>query len=220
MHKEQGERRDFLPDLIAHLERLGAGEIVLEEGYGLGVGVPIDAYLDVSGRVRVGSYEECLDQDVVVVLRCPEQERAPAAPPGSRPALDAALPDAAGPHRPPRRPGRSRRQPRRDHRPVRAAPRGEPRGGRVERRSRRVPRDPATPSPLRSPESAPTARHAVWVPAAWAAGPRSPPPATATRSSASRSSRPMSQGSRSPWSTSTSRGTRTTCSDASSRPTS
>ena len=74
MHKEQEERRDFLPDLIAHLDRLDAGEIVLEGGYGLGVGVPIDAYLDVSGRVRVGSYEECLDQDVVVVLRCPEQE--------------------------------------------------------------------------------------------------------------------------------------------------
>src|ERR687898_924317 len=74
MHKEQGERRDFLPDLIAHLDRLGADEIVLEEGYGLGVGVPMDAYLDVSGRARVGSYGECLDQDVVVVLRCPEQE--------------------------------------------------------------------------------------------------------------------------------------------------
>ena len=74
MHKEQGERRDFLPDLIAHLDRLGADEIVLEEGYGLGVGVPMDVYLDVSGRARVGSYGECLDQDVVVVLRCPEQE--------------------------------------------------------------------------------------------------------------------------------------------------
>ena len=73
MHKEQEERRDFLPDLIAHLDRIGAGEIVLEEGYGLGMGVPIDAYLEVSGRVRVGSYEECLDQDVVMVLRCPEQ---------------------------------------------------------------------------------------------------------------------------------------------------
>ena len=73
MHKEQEERRDFLPDLIAHLDRVGAREIVLEEGYGLGVGIPVDAYLDVSGRVRVGSHEECLDQEVVVVLRCPEQ---------------------------------------------------------------------------------------------------------------------------------------------------
>ena len=43
MHKERGERRDFLPDLIGHLDRLGAGEIVLEAGYGLGVGVPMDA---------------------------------------------------------------------------------------------------------------------------------------------------------------------------------
>jgi NAD/NADP transhydrogenase alpha subunit len=47
---------------------------VLEEGCGLGVGVPMDANLDVSGRLRVGSYGESLDQDVVVVLRCPEQE--------------------------------------------------------------------------------------------------------------------------------------------------
>jgi hypothetical protein len=62
MHKEQEERRDFLPDLIAHLDRIGAGEIVLEAGYGLGMGVPIDAYLEVSDRVRVGSYGQCLDQ--------------------------------------------------------------------------------------------------------------------------------------------------------------
>ena len=46
---------------------------MLEEGYGLGVGIPVDAYLEVSGRARIGSYEECLDQDVIVVLRCPEQ---------------------------------------------------------------------------------------------------------------------------------------------------
>ena len=52
MHNDQGERRDFLPDLIAHLDRLGADEIVLEEGYGLGVGVPTHAHLDVSGRAR------------------------------------------------------------------------------------------------------------------------------------------------------------------------
>src|SRR5215207_10228474 len=74
MHKEQEERRDFLPDLIAHLDRIGAGEIVLEGGYGLGMGVPIDAYLEVSDRVRGGSYGQCLDQGVVVILRCPEPE--------------------------------------------------------------------------------------------------------------------------------------------------
>ena len=38
------------------------------------MGVPIDVYLEVSDRVRVGSYEDCLDQDVVVILRCPEPE--------------------------------------------------------------------------------------------------------------------------------------------------
>ena len=37
------------------------------------MGIPVDAYLAVSGRARIGSHEECLDQDVIVVLRCPDQ---------------------------------------------------------------------------------------------------------------------------------------------------
>jgi alanine dehydrogenase len=47
---------------------------VLEPGYGSGVGHSLEEYLQVSGRVRVGSFAECLDQDVVVVLRCPDLE--------------------------------------------------------------------------------------------------------------------------------------------------
>jgi alanine dehydrogenase len=74
MHKEPGERRDFLPELVAHLDHVGAGEIVVEEGYGSGISVSIDAYLRASRRARIGSHEECLDRDVVVVLRSPEQE--------------------------------------------------------------------------------------------------------------------------------------------------
>jgi len=74
MHKEPGERRDFLPEMIGHLGRVGAREVVLEEGYGSGLGIPIDAYLRATSRARVASYDECLDQDVVVVVRCPEQD--------------------------------------------------------------------------------------------------------------------------------------------------
>jgi alanine dehydrogenase len=37
MHVEAGERRDFLPEFIAHLENHG-GRVVLESGYGSGMG--------------------------------------------------------------------------------------------------------------------------------------------------------------------------------------
>lgn len=38
MHKEAGERRDFLPEFVSFLSRAGFGDIVVEEGYGTGVG--------------------------------------------------------------------------------------------------------------------------------------------------------------------------------------
>lgn len=72
MHKEAGERRDFLPTLVSFLDQVGAREIVLEEGYGSGMDVPMAEYLAASGRARTGTWEECLAQDVVVVLRCPD----------------------------------------------------------------------------------------------------------------------------------------------------
>jgi alanine dehydrogenase len=71
MHREAGERRDFLPDLVAWLDRAGVGEIVLEEGYGSSMVVSASAYLEASSRVRVGDHDECMQRDVVVVLRCP-----------------------------------------------------------------------------------------------------------------------------------------------------
>ncbi len=74
MHKERGELRDFLPGLITFLDGAGAGAIVLEDGYGAGVGaVPVD-YLAASTLARFGTYEEVLAQDVVVVLRCPDDD--------------------------------------------------------------------------------------------------------------------------------------------------
>jgi alanine dehydrogenase len=74
MHKEAGERRDFLPRLVGFLDRMDAAEIVVEEGYGSGMDIAIQSYLDASSRCRVGSYEECLAQDVVVVVRYPGAE--------------------------------------------------------------------------------------------------------------------------------------------------
>jgi len=73
MHKEPGEHRVFLPSLTAFLDRIGAGEIVVEEGYGSELGLGLDDYRKGSKRVRQGSLEECLAQDVVAVLRCPNE---------------------------------------------------------------------------------------------------------------------------------------------------
>lgn len=74
MHLEAGERRAFLPCLMADLEAAGAQQIVVEEGYGDGMGVPSDQFLAASTIVKVGSHEDCLSQDVVVQVRCPRDE--------------------------------------------------------------------------------------------------------------------------------------------------
>lgn len=74
LHKESNERRDFLPDLVEFLERVGAEEIVLEEGYGSGMGIDLADYLKRSSRARVGTYDECFAQDLVLALRCPAEE--------------------------------------------------------------------------------------------------------------------------------------------------
>ncbi len=74
MHKEPGERRDFLPELVDFLDRAGAESIVVEQGYGSGMGVAIDEYLRASPKVRVGPWDECVAQDVVCVVRCPSDD--------------------------------------------------------------------------------------------------------------------------------------------------
>jgi len=73
MHKEAGERRDFLPRFISMLARAGATEITIEEGYGSGIGIDPAAYAAASSRVRFGTYEECLAQELIVVVRCPRE---------------------------------------------------------------------------------------------------------------------------------------------------
>jgi alanine dehydrogenase len=74
MHKELGERRDFLPELVEFLDGLGVAGIVLEHGYGSGMGVPEGVYLSRSRLARIASYEETLAQDMVAVIRCPEAD--------------------------------------------------------------------------------------------------------------------------------------------------
>jgi len=73
MHKEAGERRDFLPRFVSVLEAAGATTITLEEGYGSGMEIPRTAYEAAAANVRFGTYEECLGEDLVVVVRCPKE---------------------------------------------------------------------------------------------------------------------------------------------------
>jgi alanine dehydrogenase len=69
MHKEAGERRDFLPPLIHRLADLGC-EVYVESGIGSGMGYLDQEYLS-SPRVRVVDEDTAYRQEVVVVLRAP-----------------------------------------------------------------------------------------------------------------------------------------------------
>ncbi len=71
MHKEPGERRDFLPDLVRQVTRLGV-DVYVESGIGSGMGYADADYARISPKVHVVSHEEAYRQDVVLVLRCPE----------------------------------------------------------------------------------------------------------------------------------------------------
>ena len=71
MHREPGERRDFLPPLIGLLAANGA-EVYLETGIGSGMGYGDTDYTAVSPHVHVTDEADCYRQDIVVVLRAPE----------------------------------------------------------------------------------------------------------------------------------------------------
>ena len=73
MKKEAGERRDFLPQLLANLHKHGAS-IVLETGYGSGMGLTERDYAEAAPAVKFVSHEEAYRQDYVVVLRYPADE--------------------------------------------------------------------------------------------------------------------------------------------------
>jgi alanine dehydrogenase len=71
MIHEPGERRDFLPDFVEAIARAGASSIVLERGYGSGMGIEEHLYHHISSRVKFGSHEDCFSADAVLVVRCP-----------------------------------------------------------------------------------------------------------------------------------------------------
>ncbi|UCH59019.1 MAG: hypothetical protein JSV61_12485 [Anaerolineales bacterium] len=73
MHKEPGERRDFLPGFVRQLERLGA-KVMLEYGYGSGMSLVEADYRRNAPGVEFVSHEQVYQQDYVLVLRYPDDE--------------------------------------------------------------------------------------------------------------------------------------------------
>jgi alanine dehydrogenase len=82
MHVEYSERRDFLPSLVADLEKRGA-RIFLEYGYGSALGLTEEAYLSAAPGVGFVSRQEVFRQQNVLVLRCPANEDLKMMEPGS-----------------------------------------------------------------------------------------------------------------------------------------
>lgn len=74
MHKEAGERRDFLPALMASVARAGA-RVVIESGLGKGLGLTDGDYRAQVPDLQVATTREAAwAQSIVVVLRSPEVE--------------------------------------------------------------------------------------------------------------------------------------------------
>jgi alanine dehydrogenase len=72
MHHEFGEKRDFLPNFVASLARVGA-KVVLEYGYGSDIGFTEEDYLASCPEASFAAREEVYKQDNVLVLRCPDE---------------------------------------------------------------------------------------------------------------------------------------------------
>ena len=82
MHKEAGERRDFLPPLVGKLADWGV-EVFVEGGIGSGMGLRDQDYTDLSPLVHLATNEEVFRADVVLTLRCPDESEFVKMRPGS-----------------------------------------------------------------------------------------------------------------------------------------
>lgn len=71
MHKESGERRDFLPPLVGLLVGLGV-DVFVESGIGSGMGIDDTDYTSISPHVHATDEDTAYQQDIVVILRAPE----------------------------------------------------------------------------------------------------------------------------------------------------
>lgn len=74
IHQEPGERRDFPPEFAAHLAGCGA-QVVLEYGYGDGIGYSDDDYRHAVPNARFAALQTVYEQDIVIVLRYPGDDK-------------------------------------------------------------------------------------------------------------------------------------------------
>lgn len=82
MHKEPGERRDFLPNFVSRLHKLGA-KLLLEYGYGAEMGFKPSDYYSTAPSIQFTSRSEIYQQDHVLVLRCPSDDEISLMRPGA-----------------------------------------------------------------------------------------------------------------------------------------
>ena len=73
MHAEAGEKRCFLPKLVGCLEKYGA-QVVLEHRYGETIGLAAEDYLQAAPALTFAECDEVFQQDIVLVLRCPQEQ--------------------------------------------------------------------------------------------------------------------------------------------------
>jgi alanine dehydrogenase len=71
MHAEQAEKRDFLPEFVAGVVGHGA-EVYLEEGYGSGIGLSPQDYLQLAPSVSFIPHDQVYQQDYILLVRCPD----------------------------------------------------------------------------------------------------------------------------------------------------
>lgn len=73
MHKEPGERRDFLPHFVSRLEKFGA-RVVLEYGYGSSMSLVEDDYKRLAPSLTFATRQQVFKEDYVLVLRYPDED--------------------------------------------------------------------------------------------------------------------------------------------------
>jgi alanine dehydrogenase len=73
MHAELGEKRCFLPKLVGCLEKYGA-QVVLEHHYGETMGLTAEDFLQAAPLLNFVDNEVVFQQDIVLVLRCPDEQ--------------------------------------------------------------------------------------------------------------------------------------------------
>ncbi len=74
MHKEKGERRDFVPFLFKSLSKYKNVNIYLENNYGEDMGISKEEYLKVNPNVHFVDHKEVYSKDAIIVLRAPSKE--------------------------------------------------------------------------------------------------------------------------------------------------